>query len=353
MITLEDVSVSTKSYRTLVFEQHSRMMEELSDQLLVNKQIKRERIKQDSDVICVCRKPRHTSIQTIVQPCCNFTFHEQCLLQYLTQYYACPYCSDMTRASPTLSNTLQAAPTLDSSSELGPYCKEVTTTNDPTKPPMGADMMAAADTCHNNARNNVREESVKKRRLLQDSQGEKMKKRHQESLQQLGKDVRRGSMVTLHIDRRVASHARGVTAVVVDCCPNTGGIIACSSKGIIVNGVGKKEWWIAADMYKLRTNPGELYTAIAPDLAAIQTEIIEGRFDSSTHPKCNLREAHAHVVGASSPCKRNNCGCKKGKCTKRCGCVRNKISCSSTCSCSGNCTINQLNHNRNVVNNEI
>ena len=227
----------------------------------------------------------------------------------------------------------------DTASDIGPFCQEVVPTNNPINSPIyDAHPKTKADE--------VREESVKKRRMLQDRQGEKMKKRHEESLKQLGKEVKRGSMITLHVDPRVASHARGVTAVVVDCLPDTGGVIACSSKGIVVNGKGKKEWWIAADMYRLNSGPGELFTAITPELAAIQKLIIEGQFDASSHPRCTLGDAHADMVGASSPCKRNSCGCKSGMCSGRCGCVRNKISCSSSCSCSGNCVINPKNHNK-------
>lgn len=220
-------------------------------------------------------------------------------------------------------------------------CKEVSNTTQATSDSAGAskaEPMSKQDA--------LREDSVRKRRLHQDRQGEKMKKRHAESLKQLGIAVQRGSMVTIHTDYRIAYHARGITAVVVDCNSNTGGIIACASRGIIVKGNEKKEWWIPADMYKLRAGPGELYTAITPDLALYQSQIISGTFDSATHTKCTIGEAHAHVVGASSPCKRNNCVCKDGKCSKRCGCVKNKLSCSSSCSCSGNCAINPKNHNK-------
>ena len=179
-------------------------------------------------------------------------------------------------------------------------CKEVSNTTQATSDSAGAskaEPMSKQDA--------LREDSVRKRRLHQDRQGEKMKKRHAESLKQLGIAVQRGSMVTIHTDYRIAYHARGITAVVVDCNSNTGGIIACASRGIIVKGNEKKEWWIPADMYKLRAGPGELYTAITPDLALYQSQIISGTFDSATHTKCTIGEAHAHVVGASSPCKRN------------------------------------------------
>ena len=37
VITLDEIRVSLKSYRTLVFDHHSRMMDELSQQLIVTK----------------------------------------------------------------------------------------------------------------------------------------------------------------------------------------------------------------------------------------------------------------------------------------------------------------------------
>ena len=58
------------------------------------------------------------------------------------------------------------------------------------------------------------------------------------------------SVVTVFVDRQVASHARGVLAIVVEK-KDTGAVIACSEAGIITNGQGKKIWWIPSDGYKL------------------------------------------------------------------------------------------------------
>ncbi len=61
-------------------------------------------------------------------------------------------------------------------------------------------------------RNNdiVRLELVKKRKKEQVHQGEKMKKAYADSLQQSAKNVTQALVVTVFVDRRVASHARGV-----------------------------------------------------------------------------------------------------------------------------------------------
>lgn len=183
--------------------------------------------------------------------------------------------------------------------------------------------------------------------MLQDEQGKKMKKRHIQNLKDIGSNVEPGAVVTLYVDPRVASHARGVTAVVVACCKDTGGILACSPKGIIVNGTTRKEWWIASDGYKMQSLPGVVYSGLPPDLLLIQKAIIDGSFHPETHPKCTLGEAHQQTVGASSPCNKGKCGCRKGKCTARCGCLRKNVICSSSCSCSGNCAINPKNADKN------
>lgn len=292
--------MSTRSYHEIVFDQLSKMMTDLNSHLLVTKRVRRNEINRDSDVICMCAKLIHTGIQKTIQECCKYTFHSECVKAYLTCYHACPYCNDMTMATslpitpPTEGQVQTGVPSAtsiqqqlcnDTASDIGPFCQEVVPTNNPINSPIyDAHPKTKADE--------VREESVKKRRMLQDCQGDKMKKRHEESLKQLGKEVKRGSMITLHVNPRVASHACGVTAVVVDCLPDTGGVIAYSSKGIIINGKGKKEWWIAADMYRLNSGPGELFTAITPELAAIQKLIIEGQFDASHHPKCTLGDPH-------------------------------------------------------------
>jgi hypothetical protein len=60
-----------------------------------------------------------------------------------------------------------------------------------------------------------------------------------------------GAVVTIWVDPRVASHAHGVMAIVF-AVKETGGILACSDGGVIVNGVTKKEWWIVADGYAIK-----------------------------------------------------------------------------------------------------
>lgn len=349
VITLDDIKTSQKSYRSLILDQHERMLDELHSQLFVSTRMHKHQVK-ESDIICMCVVPRHTSLQTTIQHCCNMTFHSQCLAHYLTTSQVCPYC----KAATSTKNNPHNTPTTTINTTTTVVDGMTTTTNNPHNTPTTTINTTTSDAGEGNtttvvdgmtATELVRTDSVQKRRMFQDRQGQKMMERHAKSLQLLGMEVQPGSVVTLYIDPRVASHARGVTAVVVDCRTDTGGIVACSSKGIIINGSSRQIWWIAADGYKLQSSPGQLFSALPPELFHVQRQVIDGIFDLSAHPKCTLGEAHQDAVGASSPCKRASCGCKNGKCSKRCGCVRNKVPCSSSCSCSGNCVINQRKHN--------
>jgi hypothetical protein len=82
---------------------------------------------------------------------------------------------------------------------------------------------------------------------------------------------------------------------------------------------------------------------LSPNLAEVRKQILAGTFSAKQQKKCSLSQAHQEIVGASSPCLRSTCHCRRGQCGTRCGCLRNKRACSSTCSCSGKCEINEMN----------
>ena len=68
-----------------------------------------------------------------------------------------------------------------------------------------------------------------------------------------------GDVVTIWVDPRVASHARGVVSIVVNLT-ETGGVLACANGGCIVNGQTKRERWIAADGYEVKARKNEPVT---------------------------------------------------------------------------------------------
>ena len=86
----------------------------------------------------------------------------------------------------------------------------------------------------------MRKESAEKKRKFQEKQGEKMEKRYTDTMKECGSNILFGDVVTVWVDPRVASHARGVVAVVVNS-EELGGILACADGGCIVNGKTKKK----------------------------------------------------------------------------------------------------------------
>lgn len=85
-----------------------------------------------------------------------------------------------------------------------------------------------------------------------------------------------GDVVTIWVDPRVASHAHGVVAIVVNLT-EIGGILAFANEGCIVNGKTKREWWIAADGYEVKARKNEPVT-LSPTLAEVQRHVLVGTF---------------------------------------------------------------------------
>ena len=77
-----------------------------------------------------------------------------------------------------------------------------------------------------------------KKKRSQIRQGQKMVDLYSTGIKDAAVPETVGSVVTLQVDSRVASHPCGLLAIVVNC-KDTGRIIACSSSGIIVNGKNK------------------------------------------------------------------------------------------------------------------
>jgi hypothetical protein len=55
-------------------------------------------------------------------------------------------------------------------------------------------------------------------------------------------------------------------------CKDMGGSIACTDRGVIVNGKTKKEWWIASDGYKFVAGTDQLFN-LSPELLEDQRDI--------------------------------------------------------------------------------
>jgi hypothetical protein len=299
-------AMSGAPYRRLVYNQHLMCLDILKDELIASKKVNFKEINLERDVLCVCDQvENHNCITRHKMTCCGAVFEKTCLTDFINTLSWCPYCGEK---ADSIEEQLASLPM-------------------PSRARRSTDL--------------ARAKSAEKKREFQVKQGEKMKKRYNDSMKDAARAVTVGAVVTIWVDPRVASHARGVMAIVY-AAKETGGILACSDGGIIVNGMTKKEWWIAADGYALKATHDEI-VVLSPNLEEVRKQVLAGTFSAKKQKKCSLSQAHQVVVGASSPCLKSTCQCKKGQCGNRCGCFRNNRACSSTCSCSGKCKINELN----------
>ena len=185
--------------------------------------------------------------------------------------------------------------------------------------------------------------STAKRRAHKDEQATKMILAHGKQLADSG--VAPGAVVTVQVDSRDVTHPRGIIGIVYQVKETGGALIVCEH-GVLTAGNSKSEFWVASDRYVLRYKPDESANVSAA-LESIRTDITSETFDYDAHEKITICQAHQLRVGASSPCKKAGCGCKNGNCKGTCGCIRGsrgqKVACSSSCSCNGNCKANPLN----------
>ena len=106
-----------------------------------------------------------------------------------------------------------------------------------------------------------------------------MNKLYNNSMKDAAHTVTVGSAIMIWVDPRVASHAQGVMAIVF-AAKETGGILVCAHRGVIVNGITKKEWWIAVDGYALKAIHDEM-VVLLPNLAEVRKQILAGSFSAS------------------------------------------------------------------------
>ena len=71
-----------------------------------------------------------------------------------------------------------------------------------------------------------------------------------------------------------------------------------------------KEYWIPVDKYKFVARAHE-ECVLPQDLLMIRQCVLEGKVQINTLDKTTIQKARQHVVGASSPCIKKKCGCKK------------------------------------------
>ena len=180
----------------------------------------------------------------------------------------------------------------------------------------------------------TRELAMEKKNKKQESEAKKAMKKCGKAAEDAGARV--GAVVSLHVDYRTHSHARGLIAVVYACKPMTGGILVCCEHGIITHSGTKADYWVPADKYRVVARPDELIP-IPDELAAVRALVLAMTYNPIPQKRISYSKLHDLIVSSTSPVKRNKgCSCKKG-CKKGCGCKKNGFACHSGCACNGSC----------------
>ncbi len=87
----------------------------------------------------------------------------------------------------------------------------------------------------------------------------------------------------------------------------------------------------------MRAKPDELIP-IPDELSTVHKLVLDGKFQEKGVPTILYSKLHQIMIAVASPVKKTaGCKCKKGKCTKNCGCTRKGVSCHSGCTCNCNC----------------
>ena len=174
-----------------------------------------------------------------------------------------------------------------------------------------------------------RRESAEKSRKRQDVQAEQMKK-----MQLSSSTAKVGDIVSLKMDYRDVTHPRGVYGIVFDVHKGgAGGVKVVTQYGVIVSGKSKKPFWVPSDRYLILDQDVVLSSE---KLQTIKAYVSAGTFLNTDYPKTTMQNAHVKYYG-QSPGGRTKCGCKKGSCSSKCGCIRKGVACNSSCACGGGC----------------
>ena len=195
VMTKKKIMASKLTLQEMVMQQYKTMIDVVKSNLVISQKMSLRDIVKSSQLVCICHNYKEINHKTTrFMKCCGYNFHLPCVSSVMEEYRSCPSCN---AKNPKLSN------------------KRLT--------------------------DKAQEESVTKKKRSQICQGQKMVDLYSTSIKDAAVDVMVGSVVTLQVDRCVASHPCEVLAIVVDC-KDTGGIITCSSSGIIVNGKHKCNW---------------------------------------------------------------------------------------------------------------
>ncbi len=138
-----------------------------------------------------------------------------------------------------------------------------------------------------------------------------MQKRNNQQATSVAKEIRRcgeaalcngaapGAVVTLKVDYRTHSHARGLICIVFGVKP-TGGIKVCSEHGIITHSSGPGVYWVPVDKYVVRAKADD-FIPLPEALYTVRNIVLDGTFNEAKDPTVSYAKLHDIMIGATSP----------------------------------------------------
>ena len=330
---MDDETSKIGYYRETVMSKFESLVKKFNDELVVSIPVefvdlitptKEDATKSTSlsdtsspEVDCFCYDSQY-HLETIEIPCCKQKVHAVCLGKSVENNAMCPYCRTLldTKLLSKVNLALESLrhkPTLEGKSNT-------------------AD--APGSSRHHHLASANRREAMENKRRHQKQQGERMKKMRNDDIKNKG--LAPGAVVTIRVDARAVSHARGIIGVVARVKSETGGVLVVCECGLICAAEQLKDYWIPYDNYSIKAAADDMY-ALPEKLYNVRSQIVSGEFDVGKCNRVTIQKAHQLIIGANSPCVRKSCGCANGVCTGRCGCRQSKQKCHSGCSCNGNC----------------
>ena len=170
-----------------------------------------------------------------------------------------------------------------------------------------------------------RENSDRKRRLVQDKQATKMRLRYRKKTK-----LELGEAVVVKVDERDRANHNplGIPGIVAARAGSANNVKIVTVAGVL----SARDKHVSYPPEEL----GILKDATLPlRLREIKESVMKGTFDINAHPVTSVANAHKLLYGSESN-GRGRCKCKSG-CGRKCGCRRNNILCSSSCLCGAKC----------------
>jgi hypothetical protein len=276
--------------------------------------------------VCCSPLSKSCGLKVATTSCCKQRIHSRCLSEWLDFNASCLFC----RAELDYVNLVSPTKAQDSAKGV---------VFSPAKEEDGKLLLAmkkSSDSSDSDAKtplrlsDTVRRKASSKKRLRQQEQAERMKKQRRDAAAASG--IKVGSIVTLKVDYRDVSHPRGIVGVVADVSSSdAGGVRVVTEWGVVATGASRSVYWVPSDRYVVRPDDA----VVSDNLQRIREDIVSGITDWTSYPRVTLQQAHANMVG-HSPGGKRRCSCRK-QCGPRCGCIKGKVSCNSSCACSGNC----------------